>query len=50
MVLLSQFSPTTFQTPKYHAKGRGSTFVCLIKGVQNECGEDHGEINYKLLL
>ena len=38
MVLLPQLSPTTFQTPKYRAKGRGGTFVCHIERVQNECG------------
>ena len=50
MVLLPQFSPTTFQTPKHRVKGRDSTFVRHIRGVQNECGKDHEKTNYELLL
>ena len=50
MVLLPQFSPTTFQTPEYSTKGRAITFVCHIKGVQNECGEGYREIYSKILL
>ena len=50
MVLLPHFNPITFQAPKYSAKGRGTTFVCHIEGVQNEYGEDHREINSEPLL
>ena len=50
MVLLPQFSLTTFQTLEYSVKRRGGTFVHHIEEVQNECGEDYKEIYIKILL
>ena len=41
MVLFYQLSPYAIKAPHHSKKERSNLPLCIIEGVQNQCGEDH---------
>ena len=48
MVLFHQLCPFA-EAPQHSEKGRSNPPLCIVEGVQNECGENNQKIYLKLL-
>ena len=49
MVLFYQLGPFSIKAPQHSNKERSNPPLCIAKGVQNQCGEDHREFYSELL-